>query len=95
MKTHTRDGAGRVCADGNCGERAVRTNAGQQASGAQSRSAMCQLSRHQRPQCRRSTLTGGQNAAVLVNKMKDYKDGKQQATIMHQLARATAMSKLL
>ena len=29
----------------------------------------------------------GQNAAVLVNKMKDYKDGKQQATIMHQLAK--------
>ncbi len=29
----------------------------------------------------------GQSAAVLVNKMKDYKDGKQQATIMHQLAK--------
>ena len=29
----------------------------------------------------------GQSAAVLVSKMKDYKDGKQQATIMHQLAK--------
>ncbi len=29
----------------------------------------------------------GQSAAVLVNKMKDYKDGKQQATIMHQLSK--------
>ncbi len=29
----------------------------------------------------------GQSAAVLVSKMKDYKDGKQQATIMHQLSK--------
>lgn len=29
----------------------------------------------------------GQSAAVLVSKMKDYKDGKQPATIMHQLAK--------
>ncbi len=29
----------------------------------------------------------GQSAAVLINKMKDYKDGKQQATIMHQLSK--------
>lgn len=29
----------------------------------------------------------GQSAAVLVNKMKDYRDGKQQATIMQQLSK--------